>query len=574
MIDLRENDYSLLRQRFDTDMSLYYLEKYVLKNPEKPNVPMPNSVSLTLNDARTFGDRCMAILGADKRSFDITGVDPTLQKELEKVYKHWLYVNDEQLESKQIEPLEDCINFFDLMRGWIGGIILMYQDGDKYLPSIIPVDPRWMTWEVGDRGLKQFSYRVRMDKEQAEEQFKRKFNAGNKKVVELLCIWDTNSYYIATSATAPNELSGKPDVFQTKPHNLGICPGVVVPVPTQPLLISGSEDFALSLSRQGESIYAPNRDVYPTINMVASILASIMQEAYISGLVYKGRKEGFEENPAGAGKYIQINPDEELLLMPARDLTKATEYLFGILGGGKQRGSLSDINYGQISFELSALAVAQLKDDRDGIFVPRRKAKKTFYRRAFNVLRYQVNHGGYKTDIEDDDAIEIDKSLFEKKCVINIDFNSVSPEENISNFTIANQAQAIGLPLSKIYRNILHDDDPEGTLGESKLERAYKTVPLLELYDMAIAAAPGKLTEEEINQDRAMILMDTIEKTMQQQEQIGQQVGLNAIPNMASQPKNTTKLNRSSSEKMAQAKLKESGLMNAQNARREGNIGG
>lgn len=571
MINLKETNYGMLRDRFDKDMNLYYLEKYELLNPET-NKPMPNSVSLTLNDARTFGDRCIAILSADKRNFDITGVDPSLQKRLEEVYKHWLYVNDEQLELKLVEPLDDCVNFFDLFRGWIGALVLMYQDGDKWLPSIVPTDARWMTWEVGDRGLKQFSYRILMEKVQAEEQFKRKFNTSGKKSVDLQCIWDTEKYYVGVSTSGSSK---QVDIIDEKLHNLGICPGVIVPVPTQPLLISGSEDFATSLSRQGESIYAPNRDVYPTINMVASILASIMQESYVSSFVYKGRKEGFDQSPAGAGKYIQIDPTEAIELMPARDLNRATEYLFGVLGSGKQRGSLSDINYGQISFELSALAVAQLKDDREGIFVPRRRAKKTFYRRAFNVLRHQVVNGGYKTDIDKDDAIEIDESLFKKKCVINIDFHSVSPEENISSFTIANQAQALGLPLSKIYRNILHDDDPEGTLREAKLERAYKTVPLLELYDMAIAAAPGTLSEDEMNQDRAMILMDTIEKMMQQQEQ--QQTlggGLNAVPNVASQPKNTTKLNRSSSEKMAQAKLKESGLTSAQNARREGNIGG
>ncbi len=574
MIDLKETNYGMLRERFDKDMTLLYLEKFVLKNPEDNTKPMPNSVSLTLNDPRTFGDRCMAILSADKKIFDITGVDPTKQKELEAAYKHWLYVNDEQLEAKQVEPLEDCINFFDLFRGWIGGLVLMYQDGDKFLPSIVPVDPRWMTWEVGDRGLKQFSYNIRMDKVEAEEKFKRKFTTNNNRPVELQCIWDDKNYYVGV--VNPGQ-GTKTDVFDTKPHNLDICPGVIVPVPTQPMLISGSEDYPTSLSRQGESIYAPNRDVYPTINLVASILASIMQEAYISSVVYKGRKEGFDQNPAGGGKYVQIDPTEEIVLWPVRDLNRATEYLFGILGSGKQRGSLSDINYGQISFELSALAVAQLKDDRDGIFVPRRKAKKTFYRRAFNVLRYQVLHGGYKTDIDAEDAIEIEKGIFEKKCVVNIDFNSVSPEENISNFTIANQAQAIGLPLSKIYRNILHDDDPEGTLREAKLERAYKTVPLLELYDMAIAAAPGNLSEDEMNQDRALILIDSIEKMMQQQTAQTEQMvagGLNAVPNIASQPKNTTKLNRSSSEKMAQAKLKESGLTNAQNARREGNIGG
>lgn len=568
MISLQETDYSQLRTRFDNDMALYYLEQYVLLNPET-NKPANNSVSITLNDPRTYGDRCLAIMSADTRSFDITGVDKTIQAKLEKVYTHWLYLNDEQLEKQSIESLDDCVNFFDLFRGWIGGLVLMYQDGDKYLPSILPVDPRWMSWETDDSGLKAFGYRTRALRVAVEEKYKTKLSgvSQNSRFVDLKHIWTRQEYLIYAASDSATGIQGTQ--LNSIQHGLGICPGVVVDVPTQPMLITGNYDYATALSRQGESIYAPNRDTYPVLNKVASILASIMQEAYMSSIVYKGTKEGLEGDPTGAGKYLQINPDEEITLMPARDLNRATEYLFGILGSSKQRGSLSDINYGQIAFELSALAVAQLKDDRDGIFTPRRKAKKTFYRRAFNILRHQILHGGFKTDIDKDDAISIDKSLFQKKCVVNINFSSISPEENISNFTIANQAQAIGLPLSKIYRNILHDDDPEGTIREARLERAYAQVPLLELYDMAIATDPGGLTEDKINADRALIIMDAINKQLDQP----QMPDGTEPAGIASQPKNTAKVGRGSSEKMAQAKLKETGLMNSRNAQRSKNAG-
>lgn len=566
-IDLKENNYSMLRSRFDEDMALYYLEKFELQNPETGK-KIDNALSITLNDPRTYGDRCLSILSADNKRFEITGVDKSIQPKIEQNFENWLYVNDEQLELQGIEPLEDVVNFLDLFRGWIGAVVLFYQDGDKYIPYTFPVDPRWATWEHGAKGLSLLSYRTRLEREVAEEKFKIKF-AGNSQIVDFQSIWTAKEYVIyQASDTRSSGIIGDP--VKTVEHGIGICPGLMIPVPIQPMLVYGAEDYAVTLSRQGESIYAPNRDTYHVLNKVCSILASIMQEAYLASYVYHGEKEGVEGNLAGGGKLISVAKDEKIDILPTRDLNRATEYLFGILGSAKQRGSLSDINYGQIAFELSALAVAQLKDDREGIFVPRRKAKKTFYRRVFEILRHQVLHGGYKTTIDDDDAITINKSLFEKKPIFNVNFSSISPEENITNLTIANQAIGIGLPKEYVFRHYLHIENPEDVIRQGKLEQAYQHSPLLQLYDEAIACDPGVLTEAQINSDRATILMHDIKLQLDQ----AQATQMPEVPGMASQPKNTTKLNRASSEKIAQAKLNESGIMAAQNSKRESNIGG
>ena len=568
MYDLRESDYSLLRARMDSDLDIEMLVEYVLKDP-KTKQQLRNAFNVTLNDPRTYMERCHSILGADKRRFEITGIDAKYQNELEQWIELCLYVNDEQLSMRGNEPFEDCLNWFILRRGWAGSLWLLYKTADgKVVPSIIPCDPRWMTWEISARGLKQFSYRTRMGLLEAEDKFKKTIpNANGKKYVNLQCIWDDKNYVVYQAADTPQGTTGDP--LEQVEHGFGVCPGVVTPVPTQPMIITGAEDYSTSLSRQGESIMAANRGVYPMLNKVASIMASIAEQSFKSSLVYMGDKEGgFTQDPTAAGGITQIGKDEHIELMPARDLSQALTYLFGMLGTDKQKGGLSDINYGQIQFQVASLVVAQLKDDRDGIFVPRRKAKKTHYRQGFNIFRQMIKNGKfYKADpnvVNVEDAIEFDPALFEKKFIVAVNYTSISPEENISNYTIAAQAKALGIPKKKILRDILHDEDPDETMRQWDLEQAYDVAPMLRPYDMAIATDPGQLTQKQINEDRGRILFDAIRRQLESPEP------LNAMPGVASLPK--IDLNKASPEKISQKRLQQTGQMAAINGQRAGGL--
>ncbi len=348
-IDLHEIDYLLLRQRMDSDLDLEQMFDFVLMDPAFKNKAVNDAFNITLNDPATYMDRCASILSADKRKFEISGIDPTNQKKVEDWVESCLYTNDEQLSMRAIEPFEDCLNWFILRRGWAGSLWLLYDIGDnKVVPSIVASDPRWMTWEIGARGLKQFSYRARMGRMEAEDKFKKKL-PGPTKYIDLQCVWNTTHELVYQASSEATGVTGDP--LKSKEHGFGICPGVVTPVPTQPMLISGSSDYPTALSHQGESLMANNRKIFPMLNKVASIMASIAQTSWLSNVVLKSDKtEGFEKNPQGPGNVPQIGEKEDVMLWPTRDLSQALTYLFGMLGTDKQKGGLSDINYGQIQF--------------------------------------------------------------------------------------------------------------------------------------------------------------------------------------------------------------------------------
>ncbi len=557
------NRFDRLWERQDGDLNLYYLEEFILKGEDKRSIP--STISVTLNDPRVFGDAAMALLSVDKRIFDITGVDPTIQNKLEKEFTNWLYLNDENLATELIEPLDTCFNFFGCFRGWAGALPLMYQDGDKYLPVIRPLDPRWMMWELGSKGMKWASYRIRMDKAQAEELYGKKFDTSAKDI-ELSCVWDDANYYIFSSDKA--KLGGK-EALKTIPHNLGFCPIVITPVPTQPLLISSGDDAAIALSRQGEGIYAPVRALIPLLNEVASVWATINRQQFMTPLAYTGTRDLKGQSIFGFGIIVQLNQNEKLEPIQLRDMSPSAQALFGQIFARWERATMSTINTGQLSFELSALAIADLKSDRDKVLIPRRKFKTTMHRKIFEVFRKQINHNCYKTDIDkDQDTIEIDKTLFEKKFVINIGFDSISPQENIANAQLSQQWKGLGMPMEWILRNVAKVDDPMGVLRQAKLERLYSMLPLLELADSAIALGSGDVTEEEINQIKAKLIKKTL------MEQLSQMTALEKPPNIASQPTPDLGLGRASSEKLAAAQSERTGQQKMTTALRAKTLGG
>jgi hypothetical protein len=518
---------------------------------------------VVLNDAQTFMDRCVAILSADKVNYEITGVDATIQHKLEDFYELCLYINDEQLALRGMNPLRTDQNWYNLYRGWMGSLWLLYEVEGKIIPSIVASDPRGMTWEYGARGLKQFSYPARMDTQAAQEKYGKSL-PGDKKYTDLKCVWTDTHELVYVASPQSVGVSGEP--LKSKEHEFGICPGVISSVPTQPSTLINNEGYDTKLSRRGESIMAPNRQIYPMLNKLASILASIAQAGWKANTVLKSdNKEGFEKDPIGSGKIAQIGKEDSLELWPFRDLSSAMTYLTSILTSNKQKGGLSDINYGQIQFQVASLVVAQLKDDRDGIFVPRRQTNKIHYQQGFNIFRYMAKNGkfypGDPQVINSDDAIAIDPKIFEKKFKISINYTSISPEENISNWTIAKQAEGM-IPREEILRDIIHHADPQGAMEKLALQNAHDVVPGLREFDMAMAAAPGNLSEEKKQEIRTDLIMKYIDNILAQPA--GQTMP--SVPGMASQPK--LQIGPSSPEKVSQKNLNQTGQMDAINARR------
>lgn len=542
-----ESTYFTLRNRMDKDLDFIRLVPFILRNAN--GQPLANATSVTLNKIRSFFEASMYILGEDKKETKITGIDASvanqIEAQLDRIYEH----NDEVLSNYMIEPLKSCLDFYSLMRGWVVGLVLMYKDGKKYCPYIKPVDPRWATWEVGARGLEMFSYRYGLPRVY-EEKYHKKFG-GSKKLVDFVEVWDKENCYIVPAAEGTNEINADP--VDTIPHKIGFCPGVVMARPTQPMMVASGRDLGTDLAYVGESIIAPVRDMIDVMNEHASIWASIDKMQFLAPMVYVGDRETPKEFTVGWGSLIQLIPGEDMRELRTKDVSISSQNLFSRFVDDFEVATLTRVNYGQAGDRQSALAIATLRSDKDKTYTPSRKQLSMFYRRANEMIRRQLAGKCYETEIDDADAMYFeDMSIWKNKFKSVIRFNAISPEENIANIQLANQAKSLGcVPDRTLLTSYLHMDNAEDVLREAQLDRMRQLIPALDMFDAEMFLAKGNATEAEINERKAKIIRDF---RMRQLEQ-----GITGeVKNPGSQP--NIEIGLPSSQKKSKQMAKEQGI--------------
>jgi hypothetical protein len=516
-----KNTFNKLHQRMDDTMKTYRLESYVVL-ANKAGKDMPNTSKIILNKPRVFGDAIMASLAKDKMSFDITGIDATIQSMIEKLLPVWLYLNDESLFEQEIESLGACFDFQTCFRGWIGVLPLIFHDLEKklYLPSAAPIDPRWAYWARGARGLSDSVNFMRLDRTYIEKMVTEgkylRLPKSDKAVIDVACCWDGNDYRIAEMPTGSNT-SGEPNfdnpIYKYE-HNFGFCPTLFIPVPIMPYQISSGNDASTDLQYQGEDVYAPVRDTIKYMNEFASIWATLNRQQFDLPIALRTDRDMTDVTLSGYGVKVQLNKGEEFVNIPTRDMSTTAIGLLREMFADFERGTFSSVNYGEAGDRQSALAIADLKSDTDKVKNPRRDCKAIAYRRITNMWRRMINAGKYyETTIDEENGIpeaEFNKivadGVFAKKFVVNVKFDSVSPQERI---VAAQQAAQLNrecnIPWVEAWRMTNLVDDPEGMYRKAAIEIAGKMSPEVAIYQAALALT---------NDDKA--LQSQIDETMQE----------------------------------------------------------
>jgi hypothetical protein len=548
-----------LHTRQDEAVNCYRLEEYiVLKNKEGNE--MKNTSKIILNHPRVFGDAILSILSDDNGSYEITGVDESVQSQLEKLFTFWFYLNDETLGEQLIEPLKQCFDFQSAFRGWLASLNIIYRDGSKYLPVCMPMDGRWMIWEVGSRGLKYSLNWIRLDKSFLEETYQKKLKSSKKKVTAA-CLWDDKNYKIFESDTDMT-FDDKNPIFEF-PHNIGFCPVHVTPVTRMPYIISTGQNYAKDLSYWGEDIYAPVRKDIKYMNELASIWATINRMQFETPMQLKNG-EGTDLTGLDVYGYGMIvgglKEGQEFIELPTKEMSDKAILLFREIFNRYEQATLSSVNYGQAGDRQSALAIADLKSDRGKVINPLRRAESKHYKAVTNQWRRQINaEKFYETDIKNEDAIdEIDKSLFEKKFVVNIRFDSISPQENMANAQLFAQLKQQGLDEVWLLENILHVNDPQGLYRRGKQQRLIQILPEVELAEAILEWEPGDVSQKEINEALAMIGKKALREKAKAQSELRQPVNQASQPNIEYPTPNSNTQAQRLSERTGQAAMKES----------------
>ena len=514
-----------LRERYKKDQALCYLEEFIMR--DKSNVAIPNVMNVTTNDPATYADRCVAILGTGKVRYDVTGDGLAAQEStaIEKYFRQAFINNDEKNSWSYIESLKFCINWYNCIRGTSITRTLLINDGGDMLLEVMPTDPWQSCWQVDRDGLVWGSYRLSYSKEDIYQIFGK---ITQRPEIPVLEIWTRNQWIVWGE--------GFPKPLTVFPHNFGEVPLSIIPVQTKPLTNDGT-----GISTQGESIYRANRNIYPKQNDLVSVWATSHKEEIMGPKIFEsptGRK--LQHRPYGIGIVINLRKGEKLLEVPVKQIQQSGQALFGQYSAWLQRGGLSNVEYGEASFDFSAVALAKLGESKDQIFIPRLENIALQYKSIIRHAKNQYAMGGFKEHLtrrEKDLVIPIERSVMQKKWFVGITFHTVYPEQNIAQISVA-QAATEFLSDETILTEFLRLEDVPAEMAKKSLETAHKEIQVLRHMDFALGIAPIKsLSKEEIQSLRAAAIWWQIEQETGGAIKAPGQLALPAPKGKASQPR-------------------------------------
>ena len=471
----KKSEMSELFKRMDADKKMAILEWEGMKNLDGQKTP--DVIDVTMNEAMVFANRCVAIMsGANMHRF-ISGKnlsDPE-KTTLENFYQDIYYANDLMLANSIFVSLYGFLIEQILHRGAIAGRILLREDGDKFRPEIFPLDTRYFTYETDSMGMIWGAPETTRTKAQIERDYGIVIRGKSAVVTDF---WDdtVNEIYIAKElykgGSQTNDAAKHPE--RERNHGLGYPPLIFQKSG------AGLQSFmdAGILKHQGESIFAPNRGLIPELHRAASIMMTLTDMSFEQSLQYEssdGTEAEKPPDPYGRRKVVPVEKGMGFKPIPVADVNNASRLLYNMLVGAMQRGGLPNIDYGNLSFPLSAVAISKLTSTKDAIFTPRLNALALFYRAASQMIKKQYIQGGYSVEIGDEgEEREYANSEIDKKFATKYEFHSVSPEQDIANTAVAQQHLAMGLPRHYVYERTLKVDDPGGLINESRDELAEK----------------------------------------------------------------------------------------------------
>jgi len=473
MIKDKEAESNNLFKRMDEDADLYHLVPYVMKDPNGKNTP--DVINVTFNDPKVFVDRAIALkMGALMQPVvegrNMKDKETTLIEEF--LADMFISIDDYLFQnmgwSGQFPFHCEKID----IRGYIGARVLLREEANEFVPDVLPLDMRHCTYERGVDGLLWCAPSYIRSKAMIKSEYD--LDIADK-TGEVRDGWGRNEEIVWIDNKKVKEVE----------NSLGYVPFVIAQAPGSTL--QGKD----ALKYSGESILAPNRDLYAELNRTASILQTLNMWSFAGGLQLES-EAGMElakpdMPPSGLKTVVPVEMGGGYKPMPINDIKAAARLFYAILDARLQRASFSSVDYGNLTFPLSAVAISRLTAHKNEILLPRIQALAMLYQQMAKMIIKQYQEGGIKAELGEVGY----KRLYEPSSLdgdFNIKYRFViqSPDEDIANLSIANSAVNLLSP-DTIRRKILKVEDPEGEEMKYLAAIAERADPAIAFYRRCVS---------------------------------------------------------------------------------------
>ena len=463
-----------LHTRMDNDRDLVNLDKYVLK--DVGNKKIPNAISITLNDPAVFATNVEASLN---NASEQVAVESSTRKinvaEIEEFLRMAFSTADSRLIRTGRWPINSYLDQQTCRRG--SGVlrILFRIENDELIADITPWDSRYVYYAMGADGLLWAAYETNKSKEQIESETwaKEKGFTITRKNASVLDVWskDVGEIYV----------DGKKVFDQKNPYG-------EVPVCVQRVSLGSMLADKDNLKFEGESIFFLIRDLQPELNRLVSIIQTLNIKAIDDALQYAS-KQGASATPpdhddvTATHGITPIDIGGGLIPVPYGELKRSAYLLHQMIESRVQQGSLSKFELGAFTQPMSAIALIEIGQGRDMVFLPRLGARGMLKQQAAEKIISQVLSLGVTKVLlgAKGHQREFSVNKLEGEYSIEYKYFVKSPTLDISRFSMAASAGDL-IPESAKRREILQREDPEGDEDMLRWEEAERLNPVVKQY--------------------------------------------------------------------------------------------
>jgi len=468
MIRDREGLLGALFRRMDTDRKLYLLEEFLLV--DDLGKPLGNVANETMNDAKTFAVRFISDLVSAGMQIEIEGIKsgkPMTDTEthyIEDFLRDILIAVDEYLTNRDIPDLRSYWGEQDSLRGRMAARCLIRMKDGEFIPDVLPWDTRHLLYDTGPNGLLWVAPKTFRTAQQIKAEYGENATKARGTRLEVLDLWKptTNTVWVSKGKIArPQEQEN---------HNIGYVPWVIQTQGAHTMLDIGYEEF------RGESIYEATRKLFTSKSEFASILKTLTTGSFFGALQYESEAgtgaQKPQRPPFALRAVVPVEKGAGFKPMPINDIHNAARLYYSILEAAIQRGSRPSVDYGNLQFPLSAVAISRLTEASNDMLLPRLQALSLAYLKLCRMILLQYTAGNIKAKVGQEGA----KTLYDPERLtgefsIKFRFISTSPEQNIANMAIAAAAEPF-FSKDTIRREILHQENPTEERDKMTVEGA------------------------------------------------------------------------------------------------------
>ena len=514
------------RTRMEDDYSLYRLNSF--KVPE-------GYQSYTSNAPKIFADKIVSFLAESNRIVRVAQGMSEEQRQSESAKEKWfigcMNLADERLRKQGHPSVKEQLAFFTVLRGWYCGRAVLNKnpDGSTYV-DVTPYDPLRFVYEADDDGLIWGAYLTRRSRRAIKSLYGIEIVPDNPHEDENrgIDVWD---YYDRKDNAIIIDSAGGKYAKRPKAHNVvtedgmpcvPLFYGTVGAAPTIQTINSGDD----TQKDTGESVFSANRELYDEYNFAMSAMKTLVRRAvkHPYKVMSPDGTVTLDSDPWKDGSEIPLPAGTDIQLLDEVKMPIASDAFVGLLSSELQRGSLSNVTYGELPFAISGYAARILQAGNEHQILPRVDALNKAYTQIGEMLVGQYLTGGFENmqvrgrhnDLRVYFNEEISPDTIRDIGPLDVTHTPNLPEDDPQRVTMAQMMREGPQPLAPdewIWENVLNIQDVDQFRRRIEAQQGRVLDPKAAMTSIIEALiATG-------DQDKALIYVDMLRKLLKQEKQ-------------------------------------------------------